>query len=287
MKLRGSFIVTGAILLACCVQGLARDGSPVAATHMETGPELTARLTPEQKQQFDAAGKAFEAHRFAEAFTAFQSLLHDLPGDPLLSKFAGEAAINLGNAKFAVEALTSIAQANPADWQAVSLLTRAYAETGDKIHRDEGMTNMLALRQRGVTPPNLQVYELEQVKAGNRLVTIRTSLVPWSNYKVYDFAQVADEKGTIFMRISLESGDADQPGFAKEHPAEAAAGQRLFSIDAYRETGLNSAGQRTQTHYTFGFFTGQPSYDVVRDKFLEIATGKAAPISSRTGLTVQ
>jgi hypothetical protein len=37
--------------------------------------------------------------------------------------------------------------------------------------------------------------------------------------------------------------------FAKQHLKEAAAGAREFTLDAYRETGLNQAGQRTQTHF--------------------------------------
>jgi hypothetical protein len=64
------------------------------------------------------------------------------------------------------------------------------------------------------------------------------------------------------------------------------AGLRRFSLDAYREMGLNSQGQRTQTHYTYEFFVGQPSYDKVREAFINVVNEKSKPISSRTGLTV-
>jgi hypothetical protein len=63
-------------------------------------------------------------------------------------------------------------------------------------------------------------------------------------------------------------------------------GLREFTLDAYQETGLNQSGQRTQTHYTYKFFVGQPSYDAVREEFLNVANGKTPPISSRTGLVV-
>lgn len=46
------------------------------------------------------------------------------------------------------------------------------------------------------------------------------------------------------------------------------------------------SGQRTQTHYTYFYFVGEPSYDVVREKFFSIAQGKAVPLSARTGLVV-
>jgi hypothetical protein len=61
---------------------------------------------------------------------------------------------------------------------------------------------------------------------------------------------------------------------------------RSFSLDAYRETGLNNKGQRTQTHFTFKFFDGQPSYATVRDEFLKVANGTTQPVSSTSGLIV-
>jgi hypothetical protein len=45
---------------------------------------------------------------------------------------------------------------------------------------------------------------------------------------------------------------------------------------------LNDKNQRIETHFTFKFFIGQPSYDTVRESFLSIATGKMSPTSSRT-----
>ena len=74
--------------------------------------------------------------------------------------------------------------------------------------------------------------------------------------------------------------------FEIEHPKEAAQGMRSFLLDAYRETGLNGNGQRTQTHYTYKFLVGQPSYDAVREAFLDIANGKTKPMSSRSNLVV-
>ena len=63
-----------------------------------------------------------------------------------------------------------IVKANPDDWQALSLLTRAYAESGDKINRDSGIAQMLVLHRRGVTPSGLQRYIAERIK---RVIT------PW------------------------------------------------------------------------------------------------------------
>ncbi len=70
-------------------------------------------------------------------------MLKDLPGDPILSKFSSEAALNTGDATLALETIRPIAQTNPDDWQAASLLTRACAETGDKTCRDSGIATCL------------------------------------------------------------------------------------------------------------------------------------------------
>ena len=115
---------------------------------------------------------------------------------------------------------------------------------------------------------------------------IRTSLVPWGPYKVYDLGQVLNEEGKIILRMTLESNDADQAQFAKDHPKEAQAGLRGFSLDDYRETGVNSNGQRTQTHDTYQLFVGQPAYETMREEFIKIANGQSKPVS-RTGLVVQ
>ncbi len=243
-------------------------------------------MTEQQKAQLADAMTAFQAHRYPEALTLFKQLLTQLPGDALLSKFAANAALNVGDTDFALKIVKPVAQADPNDWQAAALLTRACAESGDKPCRDLAMTQMLDLHRRGLTPSGMQEYQVERLKVDPGTMTIMASFEPWGNYHISNFAQVADGEGKIFLRITVESNDGDQGFFAKEHPKEAADGLRGFSLDAYRETGLNSSGQRTQTHYTYKFFVGQPSYDTVREEFIKIANGKSTPMSSRSNLIV-
>ena len=204
----------------------------------------------------------------------------------MLSKFASEAALNTGDTNFALSALRPLVAVDANDWQAAALLTRACAESGDATCRDSGIAHLLDLHRRGITPRGLTQYILERVKAGENTLLIRTSLEPWGPYKVYNLAQVSNSEGKMFLRITLESSDFDQASFAKEHPKEASEGLRRFSLDAYLETGLNSNGQRTQTHFTYKLFDGQPAYETVREEFLKIANGKATPVSSRTNLII-
>jgi hypothetical protein len=253
---------------------------------MESTQELVARLTPQQKQQFDESATAFKAQHYSDALAIYKSLLEQLPGDAVLSKFVGECALNTGDTNLATKTVKPLAQADPNDWQAAALLARACAESGDTPCRDAEMAHMLDLYRKGVTPQGMQQYELERIKVAGKTLVLRTSLEPWGYYKVYDLGQVSDDDGKIFLRITLESNDADQALFAKENPKEAAQGLRRFSLDAYRETGLNSSGQRTQTHYTYKFFVGQPSYKTVREEFVKIVSGESNPVSSRPNLVV-
>lgn len=267
-------------LLAVC----AAQSSP--AQQLETTPDLVAKLTPAQKQQFDAAIQAHKAHQYADELAKLKALLAQMSNDSVLAKFAAEAALNAEQAAFALAAVKPVAQANANDWQAAALLTRACAESGDISCRDSCMEHMRDLHTKAITPPNVHEYKIEQVKVGDNLLVMFASLEPWGYYRVYNTGDVSDIIGKHFLTITLESNDGDQELFAQEHPTDAKQGQRRFSLDAYRETGVNNDGKRTQTHYTYQFFTGQPSYAEVREAFIAIANGKRQAISSRTGLVV-
>jgi hypothetical protein len=283
MRLRTTSLLL--TLLLSSVAGV--GGQEGSAAPVETAQALVARLTPAQKQQFDEAGKAYNAGHFADALVAYKLLLRDLPGDPVLAKFAGEAALNIGDTAFALQTLKPVTQSNPNDWQAVALLTRASAESGDKAGRDAGIAQMLDLRKRGIARSRAPQYIVERTKAGDHVVLIFASLEPWGPYHVYNYAQIFDPAGRLSLRTTIESSDADQPAFQKEHPTEAAAGARGFSLDGYQDSGTNSDGKKIETHFTFKFFTGQPSYDTVRDAFLGIANGQLKPVSSRANILSQ
>lgn len=285
MALRALMMLGFAVSLFAPTACVAQTASPAPAKHIETTPELYARLSPTQQQQFQEAGRDVGAKQYAEALVVLKGLLQELPGDPTLSKFAADAALHIGDDKFARDILQPVAQANPDDWQAVSMLTRDYAELGDKANRDAGIAHMLDLHKRGLTPPNKQDYIVERVQLGDGSVTIYTSLEPFSMYKVHNVGEIFGKDGQKLLMATIESSDDDQVLFAKQHPKEAAAGLREFSLDAYRDTGVAANGKPTQTHYTFKFFVGQPDYETVRQSFLDIAAGKIKPVSSRDNLT--
>jgi hypothetical protein len=264
----------------------AQTSQAPAVAHRESTQEFIAKLNPQQKQQFDDAAAAYKAQRPFDAAVIYRSLLNDFPGDPILLKFASQNLIRGGASSIAVDLLKPLAQADPDDWQAASLLTRACAEVGDKPCRDAGIAHMLDLHSRGLTPQQMQDYVVEDVKQGDNTIQIFTSLVPWGMYHVYAVGRVTDSAGKLFLSITLESNDFDQPGFAKDHPDQAGKGMRRFSIDSYRENGVDSSGQRTQTQAFYKFIDGQPDYETIREEFLKVAAGKSKPAATRGNLKV-
>jgi predicted Zn-dependent protease len=145
-----ALLVTASLLVA----PIRTDSQPnvATATHRETAEELDARLTAGQRQQFDAAKKAQLAQRYTEALAGFKALLQDLPGDSLLTKWASDAALEMGDSAYALGALKPLVLANFEDWQAVAMLARAAAESGDRQTRDAAMMNIVMLRQHGGLP---------------------------------------------------------------------------------------------------------------------------------------
>ncbi len=266
---------------------IASPAAPIPpAAPPSSAPVVDGQMSADQQQQFDEARKFFGAQQYAAALPIFKNLMAERPGDTVVAKFASEAAVNVGDLAFALGALQPIAQADPNDWQAAVLLTRACAESENIPCRDAGMAHVQDLFSRGVTPKGMLQYPVERISVGANSLLLWTSLEPWGPYKTYARGQSFDAQGKMFLQITLESADFDQIEFVKEHPQEAAEGIRQFSLDSYLDTGTNSAGQRTQTQSLYKFFDGQPAYDAVRQEFVDVASGKDKPIMGRTGLVV-
>ena len=239
--------------------------------------------------EFQAAGKAFEAGEYAAALAGFKQLIKEEPENGIYKKFASEAALNIGDAGFVLETLPPVEQADPEDWQARLLLARAYAQTAEAPgHTEKRDEEIAAVRKLHAADPNsalgkLRDFKLETVHAGGKTVQFFPAFVPWGPYNVHLLARTYDETKQPGLLLTLESGDADQPLFAEQHPKEAAEGLRSFSLDGYRPGPKTADGQATQTHFTYGFFIGEPAYDAVRAQMLAILAGTQKPLSSRTG----
>ena len=248
-------------------------------------PQATSQapaMTSDQQSQFDAARKDFSAEHWADALTKFDTLHAQLPADNTITKYEAEAATNTGDLPRAIALIKPIRDANPSDVQAIAILAHAYAQARQSAERDAQLAQLQTLHDAGNRTPQSIILERDPLPKGG-YVTFHYFLEPYSRFKIYVMAYLFDANGKQLQRITLESSDFDQPLFVEQHPKEAAAGQRLFSMDGYiNQTAAN--GTAAQTHATYGFFNGRPSFDTVRDKILAIADGKAGPVSTTSGI---
>ena len=127
-------------------------------------------LNPEQKSQFDEATQAFGAKRNADALVIFKRLLSELPGNALVSKYASEAALNTGDAVFALNTLKPIAEANPNDPD-VLLLSQGGWGNQDRM---EGLVN--AIRESEAIQKSMREAEDFIKRALEKLTLLRPGI---------------------------------------------------------------------------------------------------------------
>lgn len=254
--------------------------SPLAVPVLRAQADATpVRLTPEQQPLFEKAGQLFQQEHYAEALPLFQQLLQQLaPGSPqaiLATKYLAESAINCGNNELALSLLKPLA-ADANDGQVAGQLARIYAETGQKQLRDAEIAHLVDLHQRAVNPimAHMQTILLERVVTEKGSLRIWYSLEPWGRFKTHLWVRIYDKNGQEIRRIALESGDADQPLFAQQHPDLAAKGIRVFTLDGYSIPVKNANGTISGSHSTYDFFQGKPDYDELRERIVAIANGK-------------
>jgi hypothetical protein len=266
-----------------------QSGANTASTPASTAAsDPLSQLSADQRQVYDTAARQFSAEHYADAFAAFKTLMAEIPAGPthlVISKYASEAALNLGDYSFAKSTLKPIAEADSNDWQAAGMLARLYAETGDKQGRDTELAHLVDLHKRAVSPQiaGMKQILIERISIPSGSIRLWYSLEPWGAYKTHLFCRVFNTAGDQVLRIALESSDFDQPAFAKEHPDLAAAGARRFSLDGYGPQEKMPDGTIKGSHMTYGFFDGQPDYDSIRQKIIEIANGVSKPMSTTEG----
>lgn len=267
---------------------LAAASLTVVAQDADT--QLAARkrgdLSAAQQADFAASQKSFAAGQYADALVTLKDLHERDPFNNFVAKYAAEAAIATGDYTYAAFTLVVVLAQHDNDWQARAMLVRCDAQEGRDKYRDAGLARLTAMYASTTDPALKQLTQflVEQVATSKGSLQIFWSLKPYSGYNVYLTGKVLDPADKRTFLITLESNDAEQPAWAQKHPQLAAAGERFYSLDGYRDD-VAASGQVSQTHFTFAFFEdGRPTYNVLRQKMIVIAEGNGKPISSRSGL---
>ena len=275
-----------AFLSALCLAGLL----PFAGAQSTASPPTTTvanpqpSLTPDQQALFTQAGEAFNHEHWGEAIAGFGKLHTQLPNDARFVKFEAEAEVNAGSSASAVALLDPLTGMNGNDIQALAILAHAYAQAHQSPERDSTLQRLQALHDSGASPLQQMMLEKDTLPNGG-FVRFFYFFQPWSRYNVYYMARMFDGAGKQIERVTLESNDSDQPDFAHRHPDEAAKGMRFFSVDGYIDH-PNAQGGGTQTHLSYAFFEGRPTYDVFRETVLAIASGEKKPLAKTDGIAL-
>jgi hypothetical protein len=247
-------------------------------------PAWLASLTPEQRALFDDAHKSFSANDFNSALPKLRQLHEQVLQNDIITKFTAEAAVNTGDYEVATSLLDALLHRSPDDPQALGIQAHLYGQQHDVFKRDAVLDHIQKLHDGGKPAPPIVIIENDPLPDGGN-VRLSDYVQPQSHFHIVLMAEYYDASGQRVRRTALESDDIDQLTFRKEHPDQAAAGVRVYSMDGYSET-RNAQGQVTgQTHATFCpvlgcFMTGRPSYELFRNTVL--APSKAAPIGSTT-----
>ena len=160
---------------------------------------------------------------------------------------------------------------DPTDWEARTKVIQEYQALGKISERDAHREALLALREKGnIESLNERVmYVRDQFSVGiNKVITLEYFDLKGDRAVRYSF-MVLDTFGKKTMfKISLGSYQRMTEFFQAK--GDLRENERVFHLDGYFPGG---------EHRTYGFFKGEPEYDVVRKLVIEILERKRTHVS--------
>jgi tetratricopeptide (TPR) repeat protein len=240
-------------------------------------PNPDAQIDPQAAQNVIAS---LQAKDFDDALTGAKAIVAANPDSPRANKLVGVVLLDRQEPADALPYFQKALQLSPSDPTINALLLQVYAQTGDKTHRDEQRAILHGYHSDGKHPAFAQMtaYLIETLPVGDKTIQAIEFYEPSGQFHFYYRFNVFDSAGKIQSFIALESDDADQALYAQQHPKEAAAGERRFSVDGYSQ---NADGHLNQA--LFNFYDGQPSYDDVRALVVKLVqTGRALALATTT-----
>jgi tetratricopeptide (TPR) repeat protein len=246
---------------------------PSTAPSPQTGGQASAETIDALRRQ---GMGAFQAGDYAGALPIFRQVIAADPGDIVAYNVAGNCSLRLGDYPSAIDSFQHALQLRPDEWHNLSGLMRAYTLAGMTPERDALGKHIEELAHDGKLPPNFN-YVFETFQATDKKVEVAKFPQIQGFYGERYRFKVFNSAGKQVFCVTLESDSLEQPAWARQHPKEAAAGARRFSLDGYA----------TDAHSTYSFYDGEPSYDQVRGEVLQVLAGKKQPVSKTNFPTPQ
>jgi tetratricopeptide (TPR) repeat protein len=246
----------------------APSSQAAAPAQPQIDPEIRAKIGAELNEK-----------KYDEAIADAKTMLAKNPDSPQVNKLVGVVLLDSQKPADALTYFQKARSLDPADASVHALLLQAYAESGDKTHRDEQRAILRGFHSDGKHPDlaGSQGFMIETIPVGDKVVQAYEFYEPVGRYHFSYRFNVFDASGKLERFYALESDDADQAMYAQQHPKEAAAGGRRFSIDFYEQKTPDSV-----TQGLIGFIDGQPTYDDLRARIVKVISTSQAPAATLT-----
>lgn len=272
-------LATTLIFIAAPVPNLIRAETLHGPT-LEFPPQNSATASPQAATQagqsnLDALRRqgmgAYRQGDYAGALLIFRQVITADPTDIVAYNIAGNCSMRLKDYPAAIDSFQHALQLRPDEYHNVSGLIRAFTLAGKTKDRDELRKHISELEQAGKLPDTFN-YVFEKFDVGDKEIEVAEfPKIQGFFGERYRF-KVFEAAGKEVFCVTLESDALEQPRWEKEHPKEAAAGGRGFSLDGYTH----------DSHSTFGFYNGEPPYEQVREEVKRILAGEKQAISKTT-----
>jgi len=214
---------------------------------------------------------AFRANDCPSAIKLFRQVTASNPTDIVAYNMSGNCSLRLKDYPAAIDAFKHALQIQADEWHNISGLIHAYTLAGMTRERDELQKHIGELQREGKLPDNFS-YVFETFPVANQQVEVSKYPKITGYYGERYRFNVYNNDGMLVFRVALESGELEQPQWAREHKELAATGGRKFSLDGYSSEG----------HYTYGFYDGEPEYPKLREEVEQVLTGKKPALSHNT-----
>lgn len=258
------FFVVCALLLPCSLAGAQRTPNPDPPQadqrpHPADAAPPDARPHEPDPVAFEGVQSSLNAGQKDEALAKARAIVSIYPDNVQANIMTGAILLQLARPGEAVDSFRKVVAAQPDDPHAHSLLLEAYAESGDKLHRDQERATLRRFHDDGKHPAFARTdgFMIERIPIGNESVAAIEYFSPVGKYHFSYRFDVYDTADKLIEFIALASEDEDQAFQSKK---DVKAGTRRYSLDRY------NAKQQA----LLGFIDGMPAYDDLRARVVKV-----------------
>lgn len=227
-------------------------------------------LQAQKNRPLDAGADAIDRKDYASAEKILSDYLQEHPKhmDTVNAMLLlGKARVEMNNFDGAIDILNALLKEEPKDWYAHSFLVRAYAEKGDWPNFDKEQKLIKAARDANA--PGIDYGEdgdiIDVLTVGGQQYLIKSYYKPVGPHHThYAFLHLSAD-GNVTDLLTCDSDDGDQIAFKEDHPEEASAGARRFSLDPWTVV----KGNLVHGHI-LRFYDGEPTYEALRADVIKV-----------------